>query len=115
MGFVTAEQKRQIRLKRSRTVDLAEGSLTVRIAPMLANRAFNMTGDKKDLVAGKADLFIGACITEKGDPLFKTPADVEDFLEVINIYDATLLIDEINKLTEEVKPPGNSEASQSAS
>lgn len=113
MSFIPPELAKKIRLKKSRVVELADGELKVRIAGLLANVAFEMSGKTEvDMLSNNASLFIAACIDEKGMQLFKTVEDVKEFLSVIDIDDATKLLTEISSMSKALEKRavlGNSE------
>lgn len=106
MGLISPEKQRELRLKLAKDVVLKDTELTVKISKMLASSGFAMSeGGTDGVVARKAHLFLGSCITEKGDPLFKRQSDVEEFMGSITLDDATQLITEISSLAGD--KPGN--------
>jgi hypothetical protein len=118
MSFIPPELAKKIRLKKSRVVDLCDGELKVRIAGLLASVAFEMSGkDQKDMLSSNASLFIASCIDDKGNQLFKDAKEVQEFLNVVDVDDATRLLQEISSMSkalEKKSDSGNSEGTPSA-
>lgn len=117
MGFIKPELALKIRLKKSKVIDLCDGEVKIRVAPLLANAAFDMSAKGDKIMDSKADLFIASCIKDSGEALFKNADEVIEFLNVVDIDDATKLLTEITAMSralEKRAAEGNSEGTPPA-
>lgn len=114
MGFYEQAAKRH-RLKHSKVVELLEGELKVRVAECDGLNSFALSGDV-DSSKKATGLLLGCCITENGEPLFRTENDVADFRRRVPMSEVMRLVNEAIQLVSAANASqGNSEGSPSAS